>query len=217
MSSNGYTVQFSCSPKSNGRITDSEGKNVAYFNPKRPLFTLKVRDYPAGPKLGPHSLEKGKMYWLSCHWDSAEQLKWQEFKAKNSLTNSMSMPADENPPYTADEKAYLKENWRDEYHFLRDFGLNIYKEEDRAEGRQILRVFKNKGASNDEGSGDDDDELSLEGHQADYNFSSSQLDWIEKFYGNSENFMVSYGLKFYDDDDLEEAKAIVDAISASDE
>jgi hypothetical protein len=50
------------------------------------------------------------------------------------------------------------------------------------------------------------------GHQADYNFSYEQLEWIEIHYGNSERFMVSYGLKFYDAEDVEEAKAIVDAI-----
>jgi hypothetical protein len=35
---------------------------------------------------------------------------------------------------------------------------------------------------------------------------------MNKEYGNSINFMFSYGLKFYDDDDCDEAKLILRAI-----
>ncbi|KAK7216623.1 hypothetical protein V2G26_004626 [Clonostachys chloroleuca] len=45
-------------------------------------------------------------------------------------------------PLNASEKAYLKDNFGDEFHFLRDHGLNIYKEEHRSEGRAILRAFQ---------------------------------------------------------------------------
>ena len=40
-------------------------------------------------------------------------------------------------PHTPEEKAWLKENWKDEFHFLRAYQLSIYKEEDRREGRAI--------------------------------------------------------------------------------
>ena len=45
------------------------------------------------------------------------------------------------PAYTAEEKQCLKKGWGDEYHFLRDYQLNIYKEEDREEGRRIVQGF----------------------------------------------------------------------------
>jgi hypothetical protein len=45
-------------------------------------------------------------------------------------------------PLNASEKAYLKDNFGDEFHFLRDHELKIYKEEDRSEGRAILRAFQ---------------------------------------------------------------------------
>lgn len=44
-------------------------------------------------------------------------------------------------PYTAAEKQWLKDAWVDEFHFLRAYGLSIYKEEDREEGRAIVRAF----------------------------------------------------------------------------
>jgi hypothetical protein len=44
-------------------------------------------------------------------------------------------------PYTAAEKQWLKDEWRDEYHFLRAYRLSIYKDEDREEGRAIVRAY----------------------------------------------------------------------------
>jgi hypothetical protein len=44
-------------------------------------------------------------------------------------------------PLTGEEKAFLKEHYRGEFHFLRSHGLSIYKEDDRAEGRAILRAL----------------------------------------------------------------------------
>jgi len=57
------------------------------------------------------------------------------------------------------------------------------------------------------GDGEDSDEA-LVGHMTDYLFDEKSLDWIEKHYGNSMNFMYSYGLKFYDDNDCAEAQSI---------
>lgn len=49
------------------------------------------------------------------------------------------MVGDDAAGYTQEEKAWLKKNWGDEYHFLRAYGLSIYKDEDREEGRRIVR------------------------------------------------------------------------------
>jgi hypothetical protein len=43
--------------------------------------------------------------------------------------------------YTAAKKQWLKDEWRDEFHFLRAYRLSIYKDEDREEGRAIVRAF----------------------------------------------------------------------------
>lgn len=59
-----------------------------------------------------------------------------------------------------------------------------------------------------------DSEGWAQAHVADYNFTSDELDFIERGWGNSEMFMLSYGLKFYKDGDCEEAKAIVRALMA---
>jgi hypothetical protein len=40
---------------------------------------------------------------------------------------------------TPEEEQWVKDHWGSEHHFLQAYGLNIYKEEDREEGRAITR------------------------------------------------------------------------------
>ena len=208
MTTDGYNVTTKSGAKSRGTIKDSQGKSVAYFDPNRPLFTIKVRCPPNGPTLGPHALKKDVLYMLGFQWDAEEKRKWKEFKARNGL----SIPGQNAASYTAEEKAFLKKNCGSEFHFLTQHGLKIHDEEDREEGRAILRaVMREDDMSSDEEE-DFDEESEFEGHQADYNFTDRQLEWIEKHYRNSEQFMISYGLKFYRNEDLDEAKAIVEAM-----
>jgi hypothetical protein len=216
--SDGYDVTTLTTSSSRGSIVDRHGKRVAYFDPKQPLFCIKMRYVPTGPRLGRSVLEKGAIYMLSCTWDDTERQKWLDLKAQNGSNGPPT--ADTNPPYTAAETAFLKKGWRNEFYFLNLHGLKIHSEEDRAEGRSLLRALMHHDFSDDADSFSEDvedDEFDYEGHQADYNFSDGQLGWIEKYYGNSETFMVSYGLKFYDNDDVEEAKAIISAMMAQDE
>ncbi|KAH6644237.1 hypothetical protein C7974DRAFT_325674 [Boeremia exigua] len=212
--SDGYNVILS---GRSGTIKDAKGRNAAFFDPNRPLYTIKLRTHPDGPKLGSYALRKDTMYVLSCEWDAAQQRRWIEF---NNRGAEAAHAAGTEPPYTAVEKAFLKAHWRDEYHFLLPHGLHIHKEEDRAEGRAILRSLMEAEETYDSDGDDEefsDDESQFRGHQADYNFSEKQLEWIETHYGNSEVFMLSYGLKFYDDDDVEEAKAIANVMMADDD
>lgn len=43
--------------------------------------------------------------------------------------------------YTGTEKQWLKKNWGSEFKFLQAYGLKIYNDEDREEGRAIVRAF----------------------------------------------------------------------------
>ncbi|KAK4227140.1 hypothetical protein QBC38DRAFT_199658 [Podospora fimiseda] len=44
-------------------------------------------------------------------------------------------------PYTPEEKHWLEVNWGGEFKFLMVHGLKIHNEEDREEGRQIVRTI----------------------------------------------------------------------------
>lgn len=143
-------------------------------------------------------------------------------------------------PYTDNEKEWLKHNFKDEYHFLRQYGLSIYKDTDREEGRAIVRSFiaaealssidSEDGNTEDYASlpdllsqcGDDDDDEKafldeLENDPmaplADYNFTTMQLDWIKEHYKHSGNFLLCHGMKPYNDEDCREGKAILGAMT----
>jgi hypothetical protein len=74
-----------------------------------------------------------------------------------------------------------------------------YSEEDESESDSFLRELE-------------DDPMS---HLADYNFSHTELQWIKKHYGTSSKFLLSYGLKPFDEEDCNSAKAIIVSLMAT--
>lgn len=119
-------------------------------------------------------------------------------------------------PLTEEEKQFLTKHYGGEFKFLMTYGLSIHKEEDRGEGRDILRAMMTAEAEEDDAEdsdGSDDFLAEMEqdpaSHVGDYKFTSDQLDFIKKHYRHSGNFMRSYGLKPWDDDDCDEAASIV--------
>ncbi|KAI4943944.1 hypothetical protein J4E91_009091 [Alternaria rosae] len=104
-----------------------------------------------------------------------QEAKVARFKTRHGLN----APGQNAAPYTAEETTFLKKNYGSEYHFLIQHGLKIHNEEDREEGRAILRaIMREDEMSELEGSEDEEDdfdESQFESHQADYNFTERQL------------------------------------------
>ncbi len=123
------------------------------------------------------------------------------------------------PPYTKTETDWLKRSYDGEFKFLQMYGLSIYKEEDREEGRNIARSLMEADEGDEEGEEDNQFLKDLEedpmSHLADHFFSEQQLAWIEKHYRHSGNFMASHGLKAFDDEDCKEAVATAAALMGS--
>jgi hypothetical protein len=200
-----------------------------------------VVDCPVLPKLrlsgqppNQTCLDKDAMYALSFTWPDEERARWERVKAAGRESEPLSQVT----PYTVEEKEWLKENWGGEFRFLRAHLLKIHDEEDRAEGRRIVRAMMHDSDGDgdddeDEDDEEDDDDESFtisytngrgakpiiahdEGHMADYHFSEKELIWIEENFGNSASFLAIYGLKFYDDDDCEEGKRIAQGMMSDD-
>lgn len=53
------------------------------------------------------------------------------------------------PKYTSAELQWLQRHWDGEFKFLQAYGLSIYKDEDREEGRRIVRAFMEQDARGD--------------------------------------------------------------------
>ncbi|KAL2128193.1 hypothetical protein VTI74DRAFT_9529 [Chaetomium olivicolor] len=248
----------------NGRdavITTQDGRRLGYFV-LRQFWVLRLSGPPLGPVVGPSLLKPGTSYLIHAFWPDSERRRWAAAQTGLSDMDHPTNPlnpilskqgevsdggkgkekaeAAPSPPYTKEEKDWLKRHWGGEFKFLAAHGLSIYKDEDRDEGRRIVRAMMQKHEDEDRdmltegGSGSrtgrsnglpgwldddvaEDSELSLEGHFADYNFTEEELEFIEGGWGNSESFMLSFGLKFYNDEDCEEAKVIVKALMAQED
>ena len=234
-----YQVRFG--KDTGGLIHPDTGASVAILDAVK-LSRLRLR----GQSSTQTSLDRDTEYYINARMPESELARWEAHK-REALEKSVCKE------YTDEEKRWLKVNWKDEFHFLQAYELSIYKEEDRAEGRRIVRAMmqgdgdengsvspqlpgletvvgtntqgadENDEVSEDESDGvaesDPDDFLrELErdptSHAADYHFSEKELKWMKKHYKNATNFLYSYGLKFYDDDDCREGKAILQGLMA---
>ncbi|KAJ1323140.1 hypothetical protein MN608_11286 [Microdochium nivale] len=208
-------------------------RQVAHFK-RGPLFLeIRLSGPPIGPRLGPSPFDLEASYVINFCWPPAERAKFSGLAVGDAPRLGQSTaetPAMGEARFSEAEKKWLKDNYGGEFRFLRDHGLSIYKEEDREEGRAILRVMMRPeehdlvwefakamrmsgmvglGMTNDDSDDDDGgDDILRQISPADYAFTDKQLDWIRAEYGNSETFMLSHGLKFYKDEDVEEAQAI---------
>ena len=141
-----------------------------------------------------------------------------EGKATGSKSSSTASSQTRHPngPLTKAEKKWLKDNWGGEFHFLRSYCLSIYKEEDREEGRIIMQALMEDDQDDDDNDNGNTFLRELEqdptSHLADYQFSAKELEWIENNYGHSGNFLLSYGLKPFEDEDCREGKSIVQSL-----
>ncbi|KAF2744138.1 hypothetical protein M011DRAFT_470797 [Sporormia fimetaria CBS 119925] len=210
--------------KSKGSITKEDKTPVAYFDPKATLFNIRLSGPPYGPVTGDSVLDDNRPLLVNVRWPESEKARFAQYlrESGNQTTatkeNVASAEATSiSAPYTEAEKSWLKDQFKSEYHFLKQLGLTIYKDEDREECKNVLRMLMKQNNNDEE---DEDEEESdsddFEGHMADHHFDPKTLDWINKHYGNSINFMISHGLKFYNADDCEEAKHIASVMMEDD-
>jgi hypothetical protein len=243
LNGDGYDVSLGnyLEPATRGTIRNRQGGTVAYFDPTRPLFSVKVRGSGLlrGRRLGPSVLEWDVPYFLNCRWDPAEQQRWQDFKAREFHSMSAQIfVSDGRPPYTAAEKAWLRKRRITEFKFLRMYELKMHNDEDRAEGRALVRGFMQDDLCDDppdhepaakrfKAFHEDNQEEKEEGEEAEveedkqnvpdtkveqakHKFSAAQLQWIDDTYGDIHDFMAAHGLYLHDDNDIREAKMNID-------
>lgn len=194
-------------PRTKGTLEDKDGNPIAFFSPNAPLFCLRLSGPPVGPRLAPTKFEPGVKYSVGASWPAGERARWNARGQANEAETRPRQRAGQQP-YTAEEKAWLKKHYQGEYKFLMIHGLSIYDEEDREEGRAIMRAFISFDEDDDEVEEEEDDD-DVFTHFADYLFDSKERAWISKHYQNCATFMSSYGLKLYDPDDCQGAQHLV--------
>ncbi|CEJ54184.1 hypothetical protein PMG11_00505 [Penicillium brasilianum] len=116
-----------------GSIYDESARHPVAWLVKRRFLEVLLSEPPLGPKVGPSPFDPDVAYVLRAIWPLEEQRKFETVKSFREQKIKYC------PPLTSAEKAWLKTIWENEFKFLLDFGLRINKEEDREEGRRILR------------------------------------------------------------------------------
>jgi hypothetical protein len=117
-----------------GGIYTKGGRQLAYTEPEHTLFSV-VMLPPDGHQLGASAFRLGKHYMISCRWEEVEVRKWELFKKRRAG----GVVFDGTRLYTQSERKFLEE-CGGEYNFLRQHEFSIHKDEDREEGREILRA-----------------------------------------------------------------------------
>lgn len=115
-------------------------------------------------------------------------------------------------PLSAEEKQWLKKHYDGEFKFLQSFQLSIYKDEERAYGRRILRGLMDRDREKD----NDKNKVVEESDRTaaalatviddGAHFSDEELAFIDKHYQTPRTFMILHGLEFTRDEDLKEAR-----------
>ncbi|RSL39451.1 hypothetical protein CEP53_014045 [Fusarium sp. AF-6] len=174
-------------------IEDGKGRTVAYFEREegKVFNTLLLSGPPRGARLGSCPFdEKNRKPMFGLHWPESERERFEASRKEEETSN----------PLSDLERAWLKEHWGNEFKFLAAYELSIYKDEDREEGRAIMRTMMAKEKESRENDHDDS-------HLVDHYFSDDELEEIELQFGNSKIFLEEeLGFSIYNDEHCRVAK-----------
>ncbi|KAK3697464.1 hypothetical protein LTR37_017410 [Vermiconidia calcicola] len=106
-------------------------------------FNALAKLWLLGQRKGRSSLEPNECYVIGVQWPEEEIIRWKlKVMVLERVQDSKKEPAaSSGAPYTGAEKAWLKVAFGGEFYFLKRYGLSIYEEDDRKEGRRIARTL----------------------------------------------------------------------------
>ncbi|KAJ5232169.1 hypothetical protein N7468_005125 [Penicillium chermesinum] len=110
-----------------GISTCDTNSQIAFFRPDGRFFEVKLSEPPIGPRVGPSPFKPDVLYQINAFWPRSERERFLNMQASGKRTDA--------------ENAWIKKHYGTEFKFLAMHGLSIYKEEDREEGRAIMRAF----------------------------------------------------------------------------
>ncbi|OAA53594.1 hypothetical protein SPI_09301 [Niveomyces insectorum RCEF 264] len=137
-------------------IDRTTGRSVACLKRGSPFVEICLSEPPIGPRVGASPFQRNGHYMLGLDWPTTERTRIMAQLAADGgggaparrqgragVTNPAATGTRKtalfSPPLTATEKRWLDEEFDGEFTFLRTQGLSIHNEEDRDEGRRIVR------------------------------------------------------------------------------
>ncbi|KAF8862108.1 hypothetical protein BDZ45DRAFT_586067 [Acephala macrosclerotiorum] len=143
-------------------------------------------------------------------------------KQAAGTSSSASNPKPEVQPKDKSDYQYVKEGgWGNMNNFMLSYNLRMYEPDDVQEARDILKAFKEadqyaweeKQKEKAQNGGSTSKDASTTQPKDKSNYSMVR----EGGYGSMKNFAESQGLRLYNDEDVQEAKAILDAFREHDQ
>ena len=149
METDGYSLVFGGGQP--GAIKKGR-KTIAVFEHIK-LYKLLLSGQPRGQTV----LDPNSEYWINATWPNKEWERWKKYKASSRGSDTTSTKQEEENdidantrPYTKKEKKWLKDNFGNEFLFLRQYGYSIHKDDQRAEGRRLARGMIKEEAKNNQ-------------------------------------------------------------------
>lgn len=214
-----------------GTLKDKDGNRAGLIEIPRCLV-LRLH----GQRGGWSSLDAGKEYYINARWPHTERARWDAHQAGQqsiSMNGDAPYSTDERAwlkKNYGDEYKFLRSLGLSIYKEEdRMYGRSVARSlmtDDGGEAKgngsrgQYVGMGERDHDNEDEDDSEDYSEDDADGflqeleddpmsHLADYNFSSAELKWIHKHFQCSSKFMLSHGLKPFEQEDCDEAKAII--------
>lgn len=139
--------QYEESSARNGQdaaILDQRGRQVCFMRKigSRKLPLVRLSKPPRGPVTAPTRFDGRSVYHcIRFIWPEPERIRFEKRQAAVAAVVQKVEPGIDpgRGDYTKEEKAWLKKHWGNEHKFLQAYGLSIYKEDEREEGRALVR------------------------------------------------------------------------------
>ncbi|TAQ88588.1 hypothetical protein B7494_g3097 [Chlorociboria aeruginascens] len=235
LSSSDYELQLDFS-QNFGMVIDEDGNRAGLIEWGR-LPRLRLHG-----QCGWSSLDPSKYYVINAHWPDTECARWNSYQSGQQnvsmvpYTEEAPYSTEEKTWLKKNwdgEYKFLRSHglsiYKEEDRIHGRAIVRSWMAQDDAEpkgnGSPVQnasmggRDHNDEDKDEDEDHSEDDTERFLQeleddpmSHLADYNFSAPELKWIQKHYQYSSRFMLTYGLKPYDQEDCDEAQAIVRAM-----
>ncbi|KAK4225713.1 hypothetical protein QBC38DRAFT_546621 [Podospora fimiseda] len=182
---------------------EGQARRLAVLVERFTLFVLRTSDFP--PPEAPSPFGEGfKGVVLGIwHWPESERKRFEAFKRGDHAEA-------EDPPYTSEEKQWLKQHWRGEEWFLRSYGFKIHDEDDRAAGRRLVRAFmkRDKGEVEEEEEEEAVNPWASAYSEEDPPYTQAEKKWLRKYVGGEWNFLDMHVLDIKHEPDRASARSV---------
>lgn len=120
--------------KGSGLTDQRTGASAGLIDPVNLVDRLRL----VGMSATESCLARNELFIINVCWSDKERARYREARAQTQIDAQAPTTL---PPLTEEQRRWLKEHYDSEWNFLQTYGLKLTKEDQRAEGRAILKAL----------------------------------------------------------------------------